>query len=126
MPTIRRSLKRGPRLSSPGLHSMESPQTGLRTKVLARPGRLRITRPIRAERRIAASRSPIRTAPRPGNRLWRVTHPCGAFACFCKPLGPYVPESGSPVPEDRLTGFLRALEVPLAIDSFICGDYTQI
>src|ERR1035437_5100461 len=69
MPTTRRCLKRAPRLSSPGSHSMESPATGLQPKALARPGRLQITQPARAEGRIAASRLPTRIVPHIRSRL---------------------------------------------------------
>jgi hypothetical protein len=63
------SLKRVPRLSSSGSHSMGSPATGLQPKALARPGRLQITQPTRAEQRIAASRLPTRIAPHIRSRL---------------------------------------------------------
>src|ERR1017187_4262655 len=69
MPTIKRSLKRAPRLSSPGSHSMGSPATGLQPKALARPGRLQITQPTRAERRIAAWRLPTQIVRHIRSRL---------------------------------------------------------
>jgi len=82
MPTTRRCRKRAPRLSSPGSHSMGSPATGLQPKALARPGRLQITQPTRAERRIAASRLPTRIVPHIRSRLEQSTSTPRSFTMF--------------------------------------------